>query len=58
MQRDIVTFDSETLQAPPTAGQDEVVPFLEGLAAIEEKMVMVLDLPALNTSGGNSAIAA
>jgi purine-binding chemotaxis protein CheW len=52
---DIVTFDSETLQAPPTTGQDEVVPFLKGLAAIEEKMVMVLDLRALTSSGSSSA---
>lgn len=48
---DIVTFDSESLQAPPSTGDDSVVPFLEGLTAIEEKMVMVLDLPALSASG-------
>ena len=54
---DIVALNSETLQAPPTAGQDEVVPFLEGLAAIEDHMVMVLDLAALSTSG-ESALAA
>ncbi|MDE8654424.1 chemotaxis protein CheW [Novosphingobium album (ex Liu et al. 2023)] len=54
---DIVTMQSENLQAPPTAGQDEVVPFIEGLAAIEDRMVMVLDLPALSSSG-DVAIAA
>jgi len=54
---DIVALNSETLQAPPTAGQDEVVPFLEGLAAIEEQMVMVLDLGALSASG-ETALAA
>jgi purine-binding chemotaxis protein CheW len=54
---DIVTFDSETLQAPPTAGQDDVVPFLEGLCAIEDAMVMVLDLHALSAAGDH-AIAA
>ena len=48
---DIVTFDSESLQAPPSTGNDSVVPFLEGLTAIEEKMVMVLDLQALSASG-------
>lgn len=54
---DIVAFDSDMLQAPPTAGQDEVVPFLEGLAAIDEHMVMVLDLPALSASGGHAMAA-
>lgn len=54
---DIVALDSDTLQAPPTAGSDEIVPFLEGLAAIDEHMVMVLDLAALSASGTN-AIAA
>ena len=48
---DIVTFDSESLQAPPSTGSDNVVPFLEGLTAIEEQMVMVLDLQALSASG-------
>jgi len=55
--RDIVTLDSDTLQAPPTTGSDEIVPFLEGLAAIEEHMVMVLDLAALSASG-DTALAA
>jgi len=48
---DIVTLPGDALQAPPTAGQDEVIPFLEGLAAIEDRMVMVLDLPALSAAG-------
>jgi len=48
---DIVTFDSESLQAPPSTGKDSVVPFLEGLTAIEEQMVMILDLQALSASG-------
>ncbi|AIT81168.1 MULTISPECIES: chemotaxis protein CheW [Novosphingobium] len=47
---DIVTFDSETLQAPPSTGNDSVVPFLEGLAAIDDNMVMVLDLQALSSA--------
>jgi purine-binding chemotaxis protein CheW len=47
---DIVTFDSESLQAPPNTGNDAVVPFLEGLTAIEDEMVMVLDLRALSAS--------
>ncbi|OYZ98651.1 MAG: hypothetical protein B7X96_00705 [Novosphingobium sp. 17-62-8] len=46
---DIVTLDSETLQPPPpTSAGDTVVPFLEGLAAIDDKMVMVLNLAALS----------
>ncbi|WP_408586740.1 chemotaxis protein CheW [Novosphingobium sp.] len=49
---DIVTVPSEAMQPPPpTAGNDTVVPFLEGLAAIEDQMVMVLNLQAL--SDGN-----
>lgn len=46
---DIVTIDSEALQPPPpTSAGDTVVPFLEGLAAIEDRMVMVLNLAALS----------
>ena len=46
---DIVTVPSDALQPPPpTAGHDTVVPFLEGLAAIEDHMVMVLNLAALS----------
>ncbi|PEQ12791.1 chemotaxis protein CheW [Novosphingobium sp. PC22D] len=48
---DIVTMAREAMQTPPTAGQDEVIPFLEGLAAIDETMVMILDLAALSASG-------
>ena len=45
---DIVTIAAEDLQPPPTLGQDGVIPFLEGLAAVEDRMVMVLDLAAIN----------
>lgn len=46
---DIVTLDSEALQPPPpTSAGDTVVPFLEGLAAIEDSMVMVLNLATLS----------
>ncbi|MBB4611813.1 chemotaxis protein CheW [Novosphingobium taihuense] len=46
---DIVTLDSDALQPPPpSASGDTVVPFLEGLAAIEDRMVMVLNLAALS----------
>lgn len=49
---DIVTLDSADLQPPPpTATGDTVVPFLEGLAAIEDRMVMVLNLAALSDGG-------
>ncbi|MFA6122189.1 MAG: chemotaxis protein CheW [Sphingomonas sp.] len=43
---DIVTFPIASLQSPPTTG-DAVVPFLEGLVSIDDRMVMVLDLPSL-----------
>jgi len=45
---DIVTLPSDTLQSPPSAGQDAVISFLKGLAAIEDHMVMVLDLQSLS----------
>lgn len=44
---DIVAMSGDALQPPPATGSDTVVPFLEGLAAIGEDMVMVLDLAAL-----------
>lgn len=44
---DIVTAQDEDIQPAPAAGGDAVVPFLEGLVAQEERMVMVLDLAAL-----------
>lgn len=55
---DIVTVPSETLQPPPSMAQDGVVPFLEGLAAIDEQMVMVLNLQALNADVDELAQAA
>jgi purine-binding chemotaxis protein CheW len=45
---DIVTVPADALQPPPAMAQDGVVPFLEGLAAIDDRMVMVLNLQALN----------
>jgi len=44
---DIVTAQDEEMQPPPATGSDEVVPYLEGLLALEDRMVMVLDLPGL-----------
>lgn len=46
---DIVTLPGDALQAPPVTGGDHVVRFLEGLATTGDRMIMVLDLPALNT---------
>jgi purine-binding chemotaxis protein CheW len=55
---DIVTVPDQALQPPPPGtGNDSVVPFLEGLAAIEDHMVMVLNLVAL-TGGVQLAEAA
>lgn len=47
---DIVTFPLDALQPPPSTG-DAVVPFLEGLVSIDDRMVMVLDLPTLAGDG-------
>lgn len=44
---DIVTTQDEDIQQPPSTGNDAVVPFLEGLVAMEDRMLMVLDLPGL-----------
>lgn len=55
---DIVTVPADTLQPPPSMAQDGVVPFLEGLAAIDEQMVMVLNLQALNADVDELAQAA
>lgn len=46
---DIVTVPADSLQPPPPMAQSGVVPFLEGLAALGDRMVMVLDLEALNS---------
>ena len=44
---DIVTIPDATLQPPPTTANDRITNFLEGLAAIDDSMVMVLNLAAL-----------
>jgi purine-binding chemotaxis protein CheW len=44
---DIVTIPKDTLQPPPVTANDSIITFLEGLAAIDEQMVMVLNLAAL-----------
>jgi purine-binding chemotaxis protein CheW len=44
---DIVTIPAASLQPPPVATNDTIVSFLEGLAAIDDCMVQVLNLAAL-----------
>lgn len=44
---DIVTLATDALQPPPTTG-DGVIPLIDGLAAIDDRMVMVLDLEKLS----------
>ena len=46
---DIVTAQEEDIQPPPATSTDGVVPYLEGLVAQEDRMVMVLDLPGLTS---------
>lgn len=46
---DIVTVQDDQLQPPPSTGEDAVVPYLEGLVALDDRMVMVLDLPGLTS---------
>ncbi len=45
---DIATIAADALQPAPATSQDGVIPFIEGLAAIEDHMVMILDLDKLN----------
>ena len=47
---DIVTVPADALQPPPATSGDSIVPFIEGLAAIEDRMVMVLSLDALSAA--------
>lgn len=44
---DIVTLPKDSLQQPPTSGEEDVARFLHGLAALGDRMVMVLDLDQL-----------
>ena len=44
---DIVTVSDDDIQPPPTNANDAVIPYLEGLIALEDKMVMVLELSKL-----------
>lgn len=44
---DIVAVAHEDLQQPDAAGEDDVTHYLEGVAPIDDKMVMVLDLAKL-----------
>lgn len=44
---DIVTLPADALQQPDAAAQGQVLHYLEGLAPVDERMVMVLDLEAL-----------
>lgn len=44
---DIASLPDDALQPPPAASQNDVVPFLHGLAPLGDRMVMVLDLERL-----------
>jgi purine-binding chemotaxis protein CheW len=49
-QQTIGKLAEGALQPPPHTGADDVVPFLHGLAALGERMVMVLDLERLGAA--------
>ena len=44
---DLVQLEDSTLQPPPGIGDAAITAFIEGLAPIDERMVMVLNLAAL-----------
>ena len=46
---DIVSIEANGLQQPDATSDDGITGFLEGLAPLDEEMVMVLDLNALMT---------
>ncbi len=46
----IVTLDDDRLQPPPIAVGDSVLPFIEGLATVDGKMIMVLDIKTISAS--------
>lgn len=48
---DIVTIACDALQPAPSLANEELTQFVEGLAANEDQMVMVLNLDALGTAG-------
>jgi purine-binding chemotaxis protein CheW len=47
---DIVAIDSNDLQQPDAVQRDSISNFLQGVAPLEEDMVMVLDLARLMAS--------
>ncbi|KUR72664.1 hypothetical protein AQZ52_05345 [Novosphingobium fuchskuhlense] len=55
---DIVTVEDETLQSPPTIGENQgIARFLDGIAPIEDRMVMILNCAALTDVGQTVAAA-
>ena len=44
---DLVQLNADSLQLPPGIGDEAITAFIEGLAPIDERMVMVLNLAAL-----------
>jgi purine-binding chemotaxis protein CheW len=47
---DIVSVDPHTMQQPDAGAQDAISRFLHGIAPLDDKMVMVLDLSKLLTA--------
>ena len=57
---DIVTLGDDALQPPPNVGDDQAATFLDGLASVDDRMVMVLSLGKLTeaTDLGDTSLAA
>ena len=51
---DIVTLPDGSLQPPPSVGSDVATEFLDGLASVDDRMVMVLSLARL--TDGNTYV--
>lgn len=48
---DIVTIQDADMQPLPDIGSTEAASFLDGLATVEDRMILVLDLDRLGTNG-------
>jgi len=52
---DIVSIDEGAIQPPPELGADASARFLDGLAPVEDRMIMVLNLDRLAAAVGTTA---
>lgn len=54
---DIVTIDEESLQPPPNLSDNAASDCLDGIASVEDRMVMILALDRLSLDAGDATVA-